>query len=540
MASSSCQNGTNSQNMGASDPQDPILASIRTMEAVREFAADIIPLRSDGTNLHAWIGEVDKTLSDLIDRDKYLQGTPPVPLNKLEDKIARNLIYWTIPRELRSCINDTASAHDAYKALQAQFLRNNRTSHMAALVDLFNVHAEISEPQDITMLYDRMYKGMNELLASGFQVNPDTLLGALFQIAVGRGNSQLYMATSQLLDTIVPDEKQVSSRDVAAAARRQFEHLRSTVFDEDPIPHTAGEAMESLHVPVDEASEHPNSTSGRNSFTNLHGNPPASRQAGGDQSNSGNVPSKRPNPPDGSKAQQQAGPPNTRAAQPAPAGQPPSSAPQQAAEPPPTQVAPPSNPAPQASMPANGTAQPQASKSSTFSFTNTSSAATARPVSPVPTNRPSSGKPPAATSLFGATPLASSPLANNVTPLPATSSTLFGKPLAATTASTSLASNPSAESATNSTHIFGKPSTAASPAAAAAAAATATANLFSKSSAKTGSPPPSLFSFSQKPNEAESKKSLFSSSFSSTTPATATAPTAASQSPKKDSKKSSK
>ncbi|KNZ43734.1 hypothetical protein VP01_991g1 [Puccinia sorghi] len=252
MASSNSQSGTNSQNMGASDPQDPILASIRTMEAVREFAADIIPLRSDGTNLHAWIGEVDKTLSDLIDRDKYLQGTPAAPLNKLEDKIARNLIYWTIPRELRSCINDTPSAHDAYKALQAQFLRNNRTSHMAALVDLFNVHAEISEPQDITMLYDRMYKGMNELLASGFQVNPDTLLGALFQIAVGRSNCQLYMAT-------------ISSCEVAAAARRQLEHFRSTVFDEDPIPHTTGEAMESLHVPADEDSENPNSTSRRRS-----------------------------------------------------------------------------------------------------------------------------------------------------------------------------------------------------------------------------------------------------------------------------------
>ncbi|KAH9466882.1 hypothetical protein MJO29_000720 [Puccinia striiformis f. sp. tritici] len=305
---------SNSKSVG-DDPQDPLLASIRTLEAIKEFAGDIIPLRSDGTNIHEWVCEIDKTLSDLVDREKYLQGTPPTPVSKAEDKIARNLIYWTIPRELRSCISDTTSAHDAYNALQGQFLRNNRTSHMAALVDLFNVHWEISEPHHITMLYDRMHKGMNELVASGFLVTEDTMLGALFQIAVGRANSQVYGATSQYLDTIVPSDRQVKSREVSAAARRQFEHMRATIFDEEPLAEPSCDPAESRHVPVDEDAEDTNSGSGSNLSLKPTGNEPMAKQSA-DQQHSANVPSKRPPPPGGPQSHQRSGSSSAQAAEP--------------------------------------------------------------------------------------------------------------------------------------------------------------------------------------------------------------------------------
>lgn len=237
MASNPGKKPASSESM-RDEPQDPILASIRTIEAIRDFAADINPLRPDGNNFHEWINEIEKTLSDLIDREQYLQGPPPDPINKAEDKIARNLIYWTISRELRSCINPASSAREAYHALKTQFLRNNRTAHMAAFVDLFNFQMQVSEPQHITILYDRMYKGMHELVSSGFVINEDTLLGALFQIAVGRGNSQLYTATSKLLDAKVSSNHLVTSHEVCAAARRQLESWRTTitVFDEGQHP----------------------------------------------------------------------------------------------------------------------------------------------------------------------------------------------------------------------------------------------------------------------------------------------------------------
>ncbi|EFP74495.2 uncharacterized protein PGTG_00451 [Puccinia graminis f. sp. tritici CRL 75-36-700-3] len=454
---SSSQNGT-SKTVG-DDPQDPILASIRTMEAIREFAADIIPLRPDGANIHEWVGEIDKTLSDLVDREKYLQGTPATPFSKAEDKIARNLIYWTIPRELRSCIHGATSAHDAYTSLQAQFLRNNRTSHMAALVDLFNVHAQISEPHHITTLYDRMYKGINELVASGFVVNEDTLLGALFQIAVGRADSQLYAATSQRLDTLVPSDRSVSSREVAAAARREFEHLRSTVFDDDPIAHPPSEVTESLHVPVDVEFEPINSSNEPN-IANVPGSKPAPRQPG-EQQHPVNVPSKRQNPPEGSPSHPERGSSSAQADKPVTSQEPASSTTKESANSPASQATQPTSTTGQATQSTNTAAQSQPSKSNDIfpfvNFTNTNAAGKARAISPAPGSRPGSTKPTPTTStpslcmLFGATPDTSSPLVTNITP-PARSTattTLFGNPLPATAAS----------------NLFGKPpSTTESPA----------------------------------------------------------------------------
>lgn len=231
---------------------DPVLASIRKVEAIRDFASDITPLRPDGFNLHSWAGEIDKTLSDLIDRELYLRGSPSEPVVKSQDKIARNLIYWTIPRELRSLINDAATARDAYRALQAQFLRNTRTSHMAALVDLFNFQMDVNEPQHITMLYDQMYKAMKELVSSGFIITEDSILGAMFQIALGRANSHLYTATSNFLDTkFANDQQSISSHEVCAAARRELEHWHNTIFDEGPTA-AANQMFEAFDTHLEE------------------------------------------------------------------------------------------------------------------------------------------------------------------------------------------------------------------------------------------------------------------------------------------------
>jgi hypothetical protein len=486
------------------------------MEAIREFAADIIPLRPDGTNIHEWVGEIDKTLSDLVDREKYLQGTPATPFSKAEDKIARNLIYWTIPRELRSCIHHATSAHDAYTSLQAQFLRNNRTSHMAALVDLFNVHAEISEPHHITTLDDRMYKGINELVASGFVVNEDTLLGALFQIAVGRADSQLYAATSQCLDTLVPGDRSVTSREVAAAARREFEHLRSTVFDDDPITHPPSEVTESPHVPVDVELDPINSLNESN-LANLPGNKPAPRQSA-QQQHPANIPTKRQNPPEGSPSHHERASSSAQADKPVTSQEAASSTAKESTNPPVSQVAQPTSTTGQATQSTNTAAQSQPSKpNDTFPFVhftnhNINAAGKARAISPAPGSRPGSAKSTTDTFtssfLFGPAPVTSSPLVTNITP-------------------------PSSSTAT--TALSGKPLPAA-----------ATTNLFGKPASTTDSPATNIFAC-QKPSQPDSeKKSLFGgpSIFGpplfgpSITATTSTTP--AVKSPEKDSTKSSK
>ncbi|WAQ81040.1 hypothetical protein PtA15_1A378 [Puccinia triticina] len=481
MTSSSNQSGTSCKTAG-DDPQDPILASIRTMEAIRDFATDIIPLRPDGANIHEWVGEIDKTLSDLVDREKYLQGTPVAPYSKAEDKIARNLIYWTIPRELRSCINDATSAHDAYNALKAQFLRNNRTSHMAALVDLFNVHAEISEPHHLTTLYDRMYKGVNELVASGFVINEDTLLGALFQIAVGRGNSQLYAATSQCLDTLAPSDRPVTSREVAAAARIQFEHLRNTVFDEDPITtHPPSEVAESLQAPVTEEGDVTHPPNDPNLSTNVSGMAHAARQSA-EQPHPANVPAKRQNPPEKSQLHRESGLSSTRADQPVASKESSSSAPKESAAPP---VIPATQPiktsdqvnvpvksaaqATQATQPINTTAQLQPSLLDNGPTSTTSGSGKARAISPAPASRSGSPKPPTTTNtapagLFGATPATSSPLVTNITPASSSTTstpTLFGKTVP-TAAATSLFGKSASTATPPTPGLFGSQSSAQS------------------------------------------------------------------------------
>ncbi|OAV91207.1 hypothetical protein PTTG_04719 [Puccinia triticina 1-1 BBBD Race 1] len=233
----------------ADEGQDSIFLSIRRIEAIRELSRDITPLRTDGSNLKAWVNELDETLADLVDREKYLQSTPPVPLNKTEDKVARSLIYRTIPRELRYSLRDASSAHAAYDAIASQFLRNTRTAHMSALVDLFNFRMEVTEAGQISLLYDQIYRGLRELVASGFTVTEDALLGALFQIALGRSNLELYSAVSQYFDTRMSrGNTSVTSQEVAAVARMQIENM-------GPIMSASDEAA-FVHQP-DDASPAP-------------------------------------------------------------------------------------------------------------------------------------------------------------------------------------------------------------------------------------------------------------------------------------------
>ncbi|KNE88640.1 hypothetical protein PSTG_17942, partial [Puccinia striiformis f. sp. tritici PST-78] len=208
----------------ADECQDAIFLSIRKTEAIRELSGDITPLRADGSNLQAWVNEIDEVLADLIDCEKYLQSAPPDQLNKAQDKVARSLIYRTIPREFRYCLRDAPSAHTAYDTIARQFLRNTRTAHMSALVDLFNFRMEVTEAGQISLLYDQIYRGLHELVASGFTVTEDALLGALFQIALGRANLDLYAAVSQYLDVKMSrGNTPITSQEVAAVARMQLE-----------------------------------------------------------------------------------------------------------------------------------------------------------------------------------------------------------------------------------------------------------------------------------------------------------------------------
>jgi hypothetical protein len=225
----------------ADEAQDSISLSIRRIEAIRELSGDITPLRPDGSNLQAWVNEIDEVLADVIDREKYLQSAPPVPFSKVQDKVARSLIYRTIPRELRYSLRDASSAHTAYEAIARQFLRNTRTGHMSALVELFNFRMQVTESGQISLLYDQIYKGFHELVASGFTITEDAMLGALFQIALGRSNFELYTAVSQYLDAKMSrGNTSVTSQEVAAVARMQLEHAPSTMSASDeaglPIP----------------------------------------------------------------------------------------------------------------------------------------------------------------------------------------------------------------------------------------------------------------------------------------------------------------
>ncbi|PLW10778.1 hypothetical protein PCANC_01532 [Puccinia coronata f. sp. avenae] len=552
MSASSSSQGRNMPN----DTQDPILTSIRTIEAIRDFASDIIPLRPDGANLNEWVNEIEKVLSDLIDREKYLHEPPTEPLNKHQDKIARNLIYWTIPRALRSCIHDTSSAHQAYQALHGQFLRNNRTSHMASLVDLFNVHAEITEPQHITILYDQMFKGMNELLASGFQITPDTILGALFQIAVGRGNSHLYMATSQLLDTLVPTDRQVTSREVSAAARRVFEHSRSTIFEEEsssPLPHdtsTSDVTDSTTHVPIHQDSINL-STIGSNLFSHrtAHAHPPTpSRKSTGHE-----IPAKRPTPPGGPNSRQDTE--EEEPAQPLPANLPSSSTPNDSSST--TQAAPPSNTTVQGTQQPSNTStteqqqqqqqqQQQTSRPNSFLFDSHPSAASkGRAISPAPSgSRPGSGKPPAAAtnttstaSLLGALPSTTgAPSGTAAAPGPDNAAATAAAYSAACTAATAAASTAAAAkkvaNTTRTTGLFGHSSVTATSAAlgkpASGTGGTTSSSLFTATStaspfnaAAAAAKPPFFFRSPAQPQmppshpPQDSKPVLFASIFSS-------------------------
>ncbi|EFP74497.1 hypothetical protein PGT21_050167 [Puccinia graminis f. sp. tritici] len=218
----------------ADEAQDSISLSIRRIEAIRELSGDITPLRPDGSNLQAWVNEIDEVLADVIDREKYLQSAPPVPFSKVQDKVARSLIYRTIPRELRYSLRDASSAHTAYESIARQFLRNTRTGHMSALVDLFNFRMEVTEAGQISLLYDQIYKGFHELVASGFTITEDAILGALFQIALGRSNLELYTAVSQYFDAKMSrGNTSVTSQEVAAVARMQLEHTPSITSASD-------------------------------------------------------------------------------------------------------------------------------------------------------------------------------------------------------------------------------------------------------------------------------------------------------------------
>ncbi|MBW0512558.1 hypothetical protein O181_052273 [Austropuccinia psidii MF-1] len=229
----------NAQDKAQDHVQDNIILSIQTIETIRDFAKDIKPLNIDGTNLFDWVADLDHTLYYLFDlEENYLQSIQPITLNKNLDKIAKILIYWTIPRELRTYIKDTKHAHDAYNALSNQFNQNNRTSHMASLVELFNFHFHITQPEHVTLLYDKLHRQFNQLIYSGFKLDHDTLLGAFFQIAVGRSNFEIYNSISKSLDDRPNSQvNHPSSKEIAAIARLHFENLmRSTVALEDSTP----------------------------------------------------------------------------------------------------------------------------------------------------------------------------------------------------------------------------------------------------------------------------------------------------------------
>ncbi|MBW0477531.1 hypothetical protein O181_017246 [Austropuccinia psidii MF-1] len=209
--------------------EDNLLIGIEAFKTLKRFTNDITTLKFDGTNFFDWILDIDQILLDLFDQDSYLQNLQPTPLNKNWDKTARFLIHWTIPSQLRPNIKDSISAHAACMALLAQFNRNNRSSHMATLVKLFNIQHHITQPEHLILLYDKLYRQFHQLIYNGFKIDQDSLFGALFQIAIGRSNFEIYKSISKCLDDRPNTQiNPPTSKDLVSSARTQFENLNKS------------------------------------------------------------------------------------------------------------------------------------------------------------------------------------------------------------------------------------------------------------------------------------------------------------------------
>ncbi|MBW0485544.1 hypothetical protein O181_025259 [Austropuccinia psidii MF-1] len=209
--------------------EDKVLIGIESIKTLKRFTKDVTTLKIDGANMYDWLVDIDQILLDLFDQDSYLQNLQPTPLNKNLDKTARLLIHWTIPSQLRPNIKDAISAHAACKALSAQFNRNNRSSHMASLIELFNIQHDITQPEHLILLYDKLYRQFHQLIYNGFKIDQDTLFGALFQIAVGRSNFEIYKSISKCLDDRPNAQINLpTSKEVVSIARTQFENLNKS------------------------------------------------------------------------------------------------------------------------------------------------------------------------------------------------------------------------------------------------------------------------------------------------------------------------
>ncbi|KAI8447279.1 hypothetical protein BY996DRAFT_1027216 [Phakopsora pachyrhizi] len=232
---------TNQVGDGVEERSNQIMASIQTLEAIRDFSKDVLPLQNDGSNIFSWTCEIEEVLSNLIQCPMYFQQGKPEEVNPDSDRIAKKLIYWTIPRELRCCIRLSSSAHDAYESLKAQFSRNARTLHMAAFVELLNVRAEITEASDVTVLYNHIHSKYQELIHSGFRVNEDSILGVLLQMAIGRSTSlEVYNEINRFFDSrMLTGASEVSSLEVCSAGRSRLEIIKQSESYEEEIPATS-------------------------------------------------------------------------------------------------------------------------------------------------------------------------------------------------------------------------------------------------------------------------------------------------------------
>ncbi|KAI8444652.1 hypothetical protein BY996DRAFT_2546048 [Phakopsora pachyrhizi] len=232
---------TNQVGDGVEERSNQIMASIQTLEAIRDFSKDVLPLQNDGSNIFSWTCEIEEVLSNLIQCPMYFQQGKPEEVNPDSDRIAKKLIYWTIPRELRCCIRLSTSAHDAYESLKAQFSRNARTLHMAAFVELLNVRAEITEASDVTVLYNHIHSKYQELIHSGFRVNEDSILGVLLQMAIGRSTSlEVYNEINRFFDSrMLTGASEVSSLEVCSAGRSRLEIIKQSESYEEEIPATS-------------------------------------------------------------------------------------------------------------------------------------------------------------------------------------------------------------------------------------------------------------------------------------------------------------
>ncbi|MBW0574179.1 hypothetical protein O181_113894, partial [Austropuccinia psidii MF-1] len=172
--------------------EDKLLIAIESFKTLKRFTNDITTLKFDGTNFFDWILDIDQILLHFFDQDSYLQNLQPTPLNKNLDKTARFLIHWSIPSQLCPNIKDAISAHAACKELSPQFNQNSQSSHMATLVKLFNIQHDITQPEHLLLLYDKLYCQFHLLIHNGFKINQEKLFDALFQIAIGRSNFEIY------------------------------------------------------------------------------------------------------------------------------------------------------------------------------------------------------------------------------------------------------------------------------------------------------------------------------------------------------------